>query len=226
MLPEFKNQDLLITALTHRSALNEKEQSGTTANESNERLEFLGDAVLELASTIFLYQERPADAEGMLTTYRSALVRTETLAELAKELGLNQRMYLSKGEEAGGGRDNPGLLADLLEAVIGALYLDQGFSVVEDFLSQVLFPKFSEILASKAYRDQKSLLQEAVQARSLPTPAYRVIKEEGPDHSKTFTVEVLIDQEVWGLGQGNSKQRAQQAAASMALKKIAEGNQL
>lgn len=226
MLPEFKNQDLLITALTHRSALNEKEQSGTTASESNERLEFLGDAVLELASTIFLYQERPADAEGRLTAYRSALVRTETLAELAKELGLNQRMYLSKGEEAGGGRDNPGLLADLLEAVIGALYLDQGFSVVEDFLSQVLFPKFSEILASKAYRDQKSLLQEAVQARSLPTPAYRVIKEEGPDHSKTFTVEVLIDQEVWGLGQGNSKQRAQQAAASMALKKIAEGNQL
>lgn len=225
MLPEFKNQDLLITALTHRSALNEKEQSGTTASESNERLEFLGDAVLELASTIFLYHERPADAEGMLTTYRSALVRTETLAELAKELGLDQRMYLSKGEEAGGGRDNPGLLADLLEAVIGALYLDQGFRVVQDFLGQVLFPKFSEILASKAYRDQKSLLQEAVQARSLPTPAYRVIKEEGPDHNKTFTVEVLINQEVWGVGQGNSKQRAQQAAASMALKKIAEGKQ-
>jgi ribonuclease-3 len=165
MLPEFKNQDLLITALTHRSALNEKEQSGTTASESNERLEFLGDAVLELASTIFLYHERPTDAEGMLTTYRSALVRTETLAELAKELGLDQRMYLSKGEEAGGGRDNPGLLADLLEAVIGALYLDQGFRVVQDFLGQVLFPKFSEILASKAYRDQKSLLQEVVQAR-------------------------------------------------------------
>ncbi|HOC07287.1 MAG TPA: ribonuclease III [Candidatus Woesebacteria bacterium] len=225
MLPEFKNQDLLITALTHRSALNEKEQSGTTASESNERLEFLGDAVLELASTIFLYHERPTDAEGMLTTYRSALVRTETLAELAKELGLDQRMYLSKGEEAGGGRDNPGLLADLLEAVIGALYLDQGFRVVQDFLGQVLFPKFSEILASKAYRDQKSLLQEAVQARSLPTPAYRVIKEEGPDHNKTFTVEVLINQEVWGVGQGNSKQRAQQAAASMALKKIAEGKQ-
>nr|HPR14262.1 ribonuclease III [Candidatus Woesebacteria bacterium] len=203
MLPEFKNQDLLITALTHRSALNEKEQSGTTASESNERLEFLGDAVLELASTIFLYHERPTDAEGMLTTYRSALVRTETLAELAKELGLDQRMYLSKGEEAGGGRDNPGLLADLLEAVIGALYLDQGFRVVQDFLGQVLFPKFSEILASKAYRDQKSLLQEAVQARSLPTPAYRVIKEEGPDHNKTFTVEVLINQEVWGVGQGN-----------------------
>jgi ribonuclease-3 len=224
MLPEFKNQDLLITALTHRSALNEKEQSGTTAIESNERLEFLGDAVLELASTIFLYHERPTDAEGMLTTYRSSLVRTETLADLAKELGLDQRMYLSKGEETGGGRDNPGLLADLLEAVIGALYLDQGFRVVQDFLGRVLFPKFSEILASKAYRDQKSLLQEAVQARSLPTPAYRVIKEEGPDHSKTFTVEVLIDKEVWGLGQGNSKQRAQQAAANQALKKITDNN--
>jgi len=226
MLPEFKNQDLLITALTHRSALNEKEQSGTSSSESNERLEFLGDAVLELASTIFLFQERPADAEGMLTTYRSALVRTETLAELAKELGLDQRMYLSKGEEVGGGRDNPGLLADLLEAVIGALYLDQGFSAVQSFLDQVLFPKFSEILASKAYRDQKSLLQEVVQARSLPTPVYRVIKEEGPDHDKMFTVEVLINKEVWGLGQGNSKQRAQQASASMALKKIAGNNKL
>jgi ribonuclease III len=226
MLPEFKNPDLLITALTHRSALNEKEQSGTSSSESNERLEFLGDAVLELASTIYLFQERPADAEGMLTTYRSALVRTETLAELAKELGLNQRMFLSKGEEAGGGRDNLGLLADLLEAVIGALYLDQGFKVVQAFLDQVLFPKFSDILASKAYRDQKSLLQEAVQAHSWPTPIYRVIKEEGPDHDKTFTVEVLIDKEVWGVGQGNSKQRAQQASASMALKKLAESKQL
>lgn len=222
MLPAFKNPQLLMTALTHRSALNEKEQSGTTASESNERLEFLGDAVLELASTIFLYQQRPSDAEGMLTTYRSALVRTETLAELAKELGLQERMYLSKGEEAGGGRDNPSLLADLLEAVIGALYLDQGFSVVQDFLAQVLFPKFSQILASKAYRDQKSLLQEAVQARSLPTPIYRVVKEEGPDHQKTFTVEVLINQEVWGIGTGNSKQRAQQASATMALKKITD----
>lgn len=224
MLPDFKNQDLLITALTHRSALNEKEQSGTSASESNERLEFLGDAVLELASSIFLYQERPADAEGMLTTYRSALVRTETLAELAKELGLDQRIYLSKGEEAGGGRDNPGLLADLLEAVVGALYLDQGFSAVQSFLDQVLFPKFNGILASKAYRDQKSLLQEVVQARSLSTPVYRVIKEEGPDHDKTFTVEVLIDKRVWGVGKGNSKQRAQQASASMALKKITDDN--
>jgi ribonuclease III len=220
MLPTFNNQDLLTTALTHRSALNEKEQSGT-----NERLEFLGDAVLELASTIFLYQQRPDDAEGMLTTYRSALVRTETLAKLAKELALDQRMYLSKGEEAGGGRDNPGLLADLLEAVIGALYLDQGFSVVQTFLEKVLFPKFSEILASKAYRDQKSLLQEEVQARSLPTPAYRVVKEEGPDHNKLFTVEVLIDSEVWGLGSGQSKQRAQQASAAMALKKIIKNDE-
>lgn len=225
MLPTFKNQDLLITALTHRSALNEKEQSGTTASESNERLEFLGDAVLELASTIFLYHQRPDDPEGMLTTYRSALVRTETLARLSKELGLDQRMYLSKGEEAGGGRDNPGLLADLVEAVIGALYLDQGFVVVQSFLEKVLFPKFSEILASKAYRDQKSALQELVQARSLPAPVYRVVKEEGPDHDKLFTVEVLIGDEVWGFGRGQSKQRAQQASASMALKKIIKNDE-
>jgi ribonuclease III len=225
MLPTFKNQDLLIIALTHRSALNEKEQSGTIASESNERLEFLGDAVLELASTVFLYQERPNDPEGMLTTYRSALVRTETLAKLAKELGLDQRMYLSKGEEAGGGRNNPGLLADLLEAVIGALYLDQGFDVVQSFLAKVLFPKFNEILVSKAYRDQKSVLQELVQARSLPTPAYRVVKEEGPDHDKLFTVEVLIGDEVWGSGRGQSKQRAQQASASMALKKFIKNDE-
>lgn len=226
MLPEFNNQDLLMTALTHRSALNEKEQSGTSSEESNERLEFLGDAVLELATTVFLFQQRPTDPEGMLTTYRSALVRTETLAELAKELALDQQMFLSKGEETGGGRNNPSLLADLFEAVIGALYLDQGFGAVQDFLDQVLFPKFTEILVSKAYRDQKSLLQEAVQARSLPTPIYRVIKEEGPDHNKTFTVEVLIDKQVWGVGVGNSKQRAQQASAEMALKRIVENQQI
>jgi len=221
MLPKFNDPHLLMTALTHRSALNEKEQSGTAASESNERLEFLGDAVIELASTVFLYQQRPSDAEGMLTTYRSALVRTESLAELAKELGLDQQMYLSKGEEAGGGRDNPSLLADLLEAVIGALYLDQGYAVVEEFLAKVLFPKFSHILSTKAYRDQKSLLQETVQAQSLPTPIYRVVKEEGPDHHKTFTVEVLINEKVWGVGTGNSKQRAQQASATMALQKLA-----
>lgn len=221
MTLDFKNKDLLITALSHRSSLNEKSQSGTTANESNERLEFLGDAVLELASTLYLYDHCPRENEGKLTAYRSALVRTETLAKLAKELGLDKQMFLSKGEEQGGGRDNESLLADLTEAVIGAMYLDQGFEVVQKFLDKHLFPKFSEILQNRSYKDQKSLLQEKVQANSLPTPVYRVVKAVGPDHNKEFTIEVLVNDEVLGVGVGHSKQVAQQAAAAAALKKIA-----
>lgn len=221
MTLDFKNKDLLITALSHRSSLNEKNQSGTTANESNERLEFLGDAVLELASTLYLYDHCPRENEGKLTAYRSALVRTETLAKLAKELGLDKQMFLSKGEEQGGGRDNESLLADLSEAVIGAMYLDQGFEVVQKFLDKHLFPKFNEILQNRSYKDQKSLLQEKVQANSLPTPVYRVVKAVGPDHNKEFTIEVLVNDEVLGVGVGHSKQVAQQAAAAAALKKIA-----
>ncbi len=220
MILDFKNKDLLITALSHRSSLNEKTQSGTTAMESNERLEFLGDAVLELAATLYLYENRPGEDEGKLTAYRSALVRTETLAALARELKLNEEMFLSKGEEQGGGRENDSLLADLTEAVIGAMYLDQGFGAAQDFLAKHLFPKFSDILQNKSYKDQKSLLQEEVQARSLSTPIYRVIKAIGPDHNKEFTIEVLVDNEVWGVGVGHSKQIAQQAAATAALKKI------
>lgn len=220
MTIDFKNPQLLITALSHRSSLNEKEQSGTTATESNERLEFLGDAVLELATTLYLYKNCPKENEGKLTAYRSALVRTETLAKLAQELQLNEEMFLSKGEERGGGRTNASLLADLMEAVIGAMYLDQGFAVVQDFLAKHLFPKFDEILQNKSYKDQKSLLQEEVQARSLSTPVYRVVKAIGPDHNKEFTVEVLVDDEVWGVGTGHSKQIAQQAAALAALEKL------
>lgn len=221
MTLDFKNPQLLITALSHRSSLNEKSQSGTTATESNERLEFLGDAVLELAATLYLYENYPNEDEGKLTAYRSSLVRTETLAKLAKELQLNDKMFLSKGEERGGGRENESLLADLMEAVIGAMYLDQGFVVVQDFLAKYLFPKFEGILQSKSYKDQKSLLQEEVQARSLSTPIYRVVKAMGPDHNKEFTVEVLVGDEIWGVGTGHSKQLAQQAAASVALQKLA-----
>ena len=221
MILDFKNPQLLITALSHRSSLNEKSQSGTTATESNERLEFLGDAVLELAATLYLYENYPNEDEGKLTAYRSSLVRTETLAKLAKELQLNDKMFLSKGEERGGGRENESLLADLMEAVIGAMYLDQGFTIVQDFLAKYLFPKFEGILQSKSYKDQKSLLQEEVQARSLSTPIYRVVKAMGPDHNKEFTVEVLVGDEIWGVGTGHSKQLAQQAAASVALQKLA-----
>jgi ribonuclease-3 len=220
MLPTFRNQQLLITALSHRSSLNEKLQSGTTATESNERLEFLGDAVLELATTLFLYEHCPQEPEGKLTVYRSALVRTESLADLATALGLHERMFLSHGEEQGGGRQNPSLLADLMEAVIGAMYLDSGFETVQKFLHEELFVKFEEIIQKKSYKDQKSLLQEEVQARLHPTPTYRVVKEEGPDHDKRFTVEVLVGDEVWGVGIGHSKQAAEQAAAKEGLKKL------
>lgn len=224
MLPAFRNQQLFITALSHRSALNEKTQSGTTATQSNERLEFLGDAVLELAATLYLYEQCPHDNEGKLTAYRSALVRTETLAKLARELRLNEQMFLSKGEERGGGRDNDSLLADLMEAVLGALYLDQGFAAVQAFLATHLFPKFQEILQTKSYKDQKSLLQEAVQAQALSTPVYRLVKAVGPDHDKEFTTEVLIGDAVWGCGSGHSKQLAEQAAAAMALAKLARNS--
>lgn len=205
-----------MTALSHRSSLNEK-SSGTTASESNERLEFLGDAVLELATTCYLYNKFPHEPEGVLTAYRSSLVKTTTLAEVARDLKLGEKMYMSKGEEATGGRDNYGLLADVTEAVIGALYMDQGFEKVEEFLEKYLFPKFEEIKVKKLYRDNKSMLQEVVQSKGLPTPSYEVKKEVGPDHDKEFTIKVLVGDQVKGVGTGKSKQLAQQEAARKAL---------
>lgn len=221
-LPVFNHPELLITALTHRSALNEKESSGTTAKESNERLEFLGDAVLELATTNYLFQRYPDEPEGNLTAYRSALVKTTTLAEVAKELNLGEKLFLSKGEEATGGRKNESLLADTTEAVLGALYLDQGFEAVVAFLEKYLFPKFAEIKLKKLYKDSKSALQEVVQAKGFSTPEYHVVNEKGPDHDKEFTAQVKVDGQVVGEGTGKSKQLAQQQAASEALKKYEE----
>jgi ribonuclease-3 len=221
MLPKFKNQQLLDAALSHRSALNEKD-SGTSAQESYERLEYLGDAVLELATTEFLYHAHPAEPEGVLTAYRSALVKTTTLAEVAIELKLGEKMYMSRGEAATGGRQNEGLLADVLEAVVGALYLDQGYEAVQKFLSTHLFPKFAEIKEKKLYRDNKSFYQEVVQAQGFSTPSYEVAKAEGPDHDKVFTVNVLVDGVVTGTGTGKSKQQAQQEAARQALEKLEE----
>jgi ribonuclease-3 len=218
MLPKFKNKQLLETALSHRSSLNEP--AATTAKESYERLEYLGDAVLELATTEFLFHEHPDEPEGILTAYRSALVRTTTLAEVALELKLNEQMYISRGEEATGGRLNESLLADVLEAVIGALYLDQGYETVKKFLTKELFPKLAEIKEKKLYRDHKSLYQELVQAKGQPTPSYEVVKQVGPDHDRVFTVNVLVDKTVTGTGTGKSKQLAQQMAAHNALEKL------
>lgn len=216
MLPTFNHSALLETALTHRSALNEPD-SGTSSPVSNERLEFLGDAVLELAVTKYLYALLPDEPEGVLTAYRSALVKTTTLAMVGRKLGLGQRLFLSKGEEATGGRDNESLLADTTEAVIGALYLDQGFAAANRFIEQHILPEFAEIKQKKLFKDAKSYLQELVQSQGLPTPIYQVVGEEGPDHLKVFTVQVLVGENVCGQGQGNSKHHAQQAAATAAL---------
>lgn len=215
MLPAFISQELYQTALVHRSFLNE-----TDSTESNERLEFLGDAVLELATTQFLYEAYPSANEGVMTSYRAALVKTVTLAEVAKELGLDQELKMSKGEERSGGRENPSLLADTFEAVLGALYLDQGFEVCVTFLQDVLFPRFDQILKDETYKDYKTTLQELVQAQGKSTPIYATVNETGPDHLKTFTVEVRIDGEAIGSGVGKSKQDASQEAAKLALEKL------
>lgn len=221
MFPSFNNVGLLSTALTHRSALNEKELQAT---QSNERLEFLGDAVLELATTRFLYNKFTQESEGVLTSYRSALVKTSSLASVAIELELGEKLKMSKGEEATGGRTNPSLLADTFEAVLGALYLDQGFDVAEEFLTQTLFNKLDQILKDRTYKDPKSELQEKVQALGFSTPSYQVIGEAGPDHDKTFTVAVTVGKSVVGQGTGRSKQQAQQAAAERALEQYQDSS--
>ena len=215
-LPKFNDQNLLENALTHRSALNEK---NSTSEVSNERLEFLGDAVLELATTRFLFDKYPNDPEGTLTAYRSSLVKTETLAHTALKLKLDEKLHMSKGEEATGGRTNIGILADTMEAFLGALYLDQGFDTVVTLLEETLFPNIEEIIEKKLYKDAKSYLHEVVQALGYETPTYEVITEVGPDHDKEFTVSVNIGASVVATGSGKSKQHAQQAAARKAVKK-------
>lgn len=216
-MDQFKDKSLLETALTHRSAINE---GISPSLENNERLEFLGDAVLELASTEFLFSTHPQEQEGILTAYRSALVKTETLAQTASEIGLGEIIYMSKGEEATGGRTNPGILADSLEALLGAMYLDQGVKEVEKFLEIYLYPKLETIKKKKLYRDAKSYLQEVVQAKGFEAPSYAVVKEVGPDHEKEFTVKVLIGGKDAGIGTGKNKQIAQQMAAREALEKF------
>jgi ribonuclease III len=221
MLPQFTNQSLLITALTHRSALNENLSDSV---ESNERLEFLGDAVLELATTKYLYRKLPHDQEGLLTAYRSALVKTTTLAEVAKILELGEKLFMSKGEEASGGRQNVSLLANSVEALLGALYLDQGFEAVEHFLETYLYPKLDEIQKKRLYKDAKSHLQELVQAKGLQAPDYVVVDEQGPDHDREFTVKAVIAGKEYGRGSGRSKQLAQQNAAQYVLEHLSELN--
>jgi ribonuclease-3 len=211
---EFKDINLLITAFTHRSYLNEHKK---TVSAHNERLEFLGDAVLELVVTEFLYGNY-SDPEGILTNWRSALVRTESIGAAADRLGYGELLRLSRGEKRGSDRARLQILANSYEAVLGALYLDQGYDVAKDYIHKTLLTTFDEILKTGSWMDPKSHLQELAQSTDGSTPAYRVLEEEGPDHEKEFTVGVFVDGQLRGKGNGPSKQAAQVAAAAAALK--------
>lgn len=211
----FKNLDLLEEALTHRSYLNEHK----SAKSHNERLEFLGDAVVELAVTRFLFDTYPSKPEGDLTSYRAALVNTYSLAEVAERLGVNDMLLLSKGEKRDTGRARQIILANAFEALTGAIYLDQGYDAAEAFLAKHLYTKIESVLADQSYKDAKSRFQEAAQEKKGATPHYRTLDETGPDHDKQFIVGAIVGEEVIAKGKGKSKQEAEQDAAKNALEK-------
>jgi ribonuclease-3 len=213
---DFAQLDLLITALTHRSYLNEHR---STVSEHNERLEFLGDAVLELVVTEFLYGNY-SEPEGILTNWRSSLVRTESISAAATRLGLEPLLRLSRGEKRGTERARAQILANSFEAVTGALYLDKGYEAAKVFITENILSTFDEILKSGSWMDPKSHLQEVVQSQGGGTPQYKVLSEDGPDHDKTFNVGVFVDGEMRGQGTGPSKQAAQVSAATAALKQV------
>ncbi len=213
---EFEDLSLLVTAFTHRSYVNEHRK---TAREHNERLEFLGDAVLELVVTEYLYTNF-REPEGILTNWRSALVRTESISAAAAREGLEPLLRLSRGEKRGTARARAQILANTYEAVIGALYLDQGYEAARKFISSTLLVTFASILKDGSWMDPKSRLQEVAQSKEGSTPVYKVLTEEGPDHEKTFMIGVFINGRLYGKGSGPSKQIGQQEAAQAALKKI------
>lgn len=213
---QFKQPALLAQAFTHRSYINEHPGEGLW---HNERLEFLGDAVLELVVTSFLYEHYSQATEGALTAYRSALVNTETLASAASELGLNDYLRLSKGEARDTGRARAVILANTFESLVGALFLDLGYAAAADFITQYLLPRASKIIDDETWHDAKSLFQEKAQAKMSITPHYQVMSEDGPDHDKVFTVGLYLGEELAATGTGPSKQRAEQEAAKLALTK-------
>lgn len=212
----FNDKDLLMKAFTHRSFLNENRNSDI---EHNERLEFLGDAVLELAVTAFLYEKYPKKDEGEMTSFRAALVNTNTLSEISDKLGFNEYLLLSKGEAKDTGRARQYILANTFEAVVGAIYLDLGYQAANKFISKNIFPLIDDIVKEGSWIDAKSLFQEKAQEKFGETPVYETVGEEGPDHDKKFRVVVKIDNKIEGKGIGKSKQEAEQEAAREALKK-------
>ncbi len=213
----FKNRVLLRQALVHTSYVNEN--PGLDVG-SNERLEFLGDAVLGLVIGKLLYQDYPEVDEGRLTELRAHLVRRDTLARAAARLGLGDYLRLGRGEEAAGGRERPTNLAHAFEALVGAVYLDQGLDVAERFVREALAPELASVRERRVPTDPKSQLQEYVQSHWQITPTYRTVRIEGPDHARRFTVEVSVGGEVLGSGEGRSKQQAEKAAARIALEAL------
>ena len=213
---EFNDLELLRQAFTHRSYLNEHRGE---VQGHNERLEFLGDAVLELNSTHFLYDKYPQKPEGELTAYRASLVNAVTCAEIAHEIGMNDFLLLSRGEAKDTGRARNILLANAFEALVGAIYLDQGYDAAKEFITKHLFPKIDAIVREKLWQDAKSVLQEKAQESEGVTPSYAVIRETGPDHDKHFIVGVYIKDTMVAEGSGKSKQEAEQSAAREALDK-------
>lgn len=209
----FHDISVLLTAFTHRSYVNEHRK---TVFEHNERLEFLGDAVLELVTTEYLFGNFK-DPEGILTNWRSALVRTESISAAASRFEFEPLLRLSRGEKRGTARARAQILANCYEAVVGALYLDQGYAAAKRFIEESLLVTFDEILKTGSWMDPKSHLQEVVQSKEGFTPQYKVLSEEGPDHEKTFTIGVFVDGKLKGRGMGPSKQAGQVAAAEDAL---------
>lgn len=215
---EFSNLDYLITALTHRSYVNEHKKS---VSEHNERLEFLGDAVLELVVTDYLYRNF-SEPEGILTSWRAALVRTESISDAGDRLGYESLIRMSKGEKNGSLRARQQILANAFEAVIGAIYLERGYADAETFITKYILSKLDQILESGSWRDPKSHLQEVSQRIDGQTPQYKVLEEVGPDHDKIFTLGVFVGDILMGKGKGPSKQIAQQQAARAALEAYAK----
>jgi ribonuclease-3 len=210
----FTNKKLLEQAFIHRSFINENPRTGL---EHNERLEFLGDAILELATTEFLYAHYPNHNEGDLTAYRSALVNAITLGEVATSLNFNDLIKLSKGEAKDTSRARGSILADAYEAFLGALYLDQGYDAVKEFVSKTLLVKTDEVIRKGLYKDPKSFVQEKSQEEVGVTPVYKLIEEMGPDHDKRFKMAIYFDNKYIAEGEGKSKQEAESAAAKAAL---------
>jgi ribonuclease-3 len=209
----FNDIELLLTAFTHRSYLNEHKK---TVKQHNERLEFLGDAVLELVVTEYLYASYD-EPEGILTNWRSSLVRTESIGAAATKYEFEPLLRLSRGEKRGTERGRAQILANSFEAVIGAIYLDQGYEAAKQFITKSILSTFQDILATGSWMDPKSHLQELAQSRETATPIYKVMNEDGPDHDKVFTVGVYVGGKLRGQGTGPSKQTAQQQAAEAAL---------